>query len=158
MVKLFVSSDGTYKYQKTTEKLAKAFERFLSIFLQLCNSRFWLFWKKNLDANPKAGELKRNYLERDQAYKRNMEECKSLHLQVRNKDYWKQQMLNAIYYIYIKFIYYILYNKFWFWTTKLMKNIKRLFRDFRKIGDLHKWSYYSGAMSLFVVAIYLIVD
>ena len=33
---------GTYKYQKTTQKLTKAFERFLRILLQLCRSRFRL--------------------------------------------------------------------------------------------------------------------
>ena len=40
------------------------------------------FQNRNFDANPKAQELKRNYLERNQAYKRNMQECKPLHLKV----------------------------------------------------------------------------
>ena len=31
-----------YKYQKTTQKLTKAFERFLRILLQLCRCRFRL--------------------------------------------------------------------------------------------------------------------
>ena len=31
-----------YKYKKTTQKLTKAFERFLRILLQLCRSRFRL--------------------------------------------------------------------------------------------------------------------
>ena len=34
--------DIIYKYQKTTQKLTKAFERFLRILLQLCRSRFRL--------------------------------------------------------------------------------------------------------------------
>ena len=69
-------SGGTYKYQKPTQKLTKAFERFLLILLQLCRSRFRLIISdQKLDANPKVRELKRNYLERNQAYKQNMEEC-----------------------------------------------------------------------------------
>ena len=36
-------------------------------------------YKRNLDVDSKAWELKRNYLKRNQAYKRNMEECKSVH-------------------------------------------------------------------------------
>ena len=42
IVKPFLLSGGTYKYQKTTKKLAKALKRFLRILLQLCCSRFRL--------------------------------------------------------------------------------------------------------------------
>ena len=41
-MKPFFFSGGTYKYQKTTQKLGKAFERFLNILLQLCCLRFRL--------------------------------------------------------------------------------------------------------------------
>ena len=65
MKKPFFFSGGTYKYkyQKTTQKLTKALEWFLRILLQLCCSRFQ---NRILDANPKAWELERNYLERNQ--------------------------------------------------------------------------------------------
>ena len=42
ILKPFFFTGGTYKYQKTIEKLTKAFERFLRILLQLCRSRFLL--------------------------------------------------------------------------------------------------------------------
>ena len=37
---------------------------------------------RNLDAYPKAWELKRNYLEHNHAYRQNMEECKPLHIKL----------------------------------------------------------------------------
>ena len=37
---------------------------------------------RSLDAYPKAWGLKRNYLEHNQAYRQNMEECKSLHIKL----------------------------------------------------------------------------
>ena len=42
ILKPFFFSDGAYKYQKTNQKLTKAFERFLRILLQMCRSRFRL--------------------------------------------------------------------------------------------------------------------
>ena len=38
----FFFTGGAYRYQKTTEKLTKAFERFLRILLHLCRSRLRL--------------------------------------------------------------------------------------------------------------------
>ena len=77
-------------YKTTTQNSIKAFECFLHILLQLCGSRFCLiileekFWCKS------QGELKRNYLEHNEAYKRNMDECRSLYLKAENIiDYWK---------------------------------------------------------------------
>ena len=37
---------------------------------------------RNLDAYPKAWELKRNYLEHNHAYRQNMEERKALHIKL----------------------------------------------------------------------------
>ena len=42
ILKPFFCSGGAYKYQKTTQKLTEAFERFLRILLQMCRSRFRL--------------------------------------------------------------------------------------------------------------------
>ena len=86
--KLYYILYNTNKYQKTTQKRTKAFERFLRI-LQLCRSRFRLI---NLEANFKALELKRYYLELNQAYKRNIKDRKSFHQKVWNiKNCWKQK-------------------------------------------------------------------
>ena len=79
-----------YIYIYKINKLLKNWENLSNpsypSFFHLCRSRLCLFiskqkWSK---ANPKARELKRNYLGRNQAYKRNIEECKPLHLKVKN--------------------------------------------------------------------------
>ena len=63
----------------------------IHIFIYVVPDFVWSFQNRNLDANPKVRELKRNYLECNKAYKRNMEECMSLHLKVKNiKDWLKQ--------------------------------------------------------------------
>ena len=40
------------------------------------NGFAWSFQTRNLDANPKARKLKRNYLESNEIFQKNMEECK----------------------------------------------------------------------------------
>ena len=81
---------------KNRQKLSNA--SYASIFSFFAPDFVWSFQKRNWKANPKTLELKRNYLERNQAYKQNIEECKPLHLKVQNiKDYWKQNKYMQIY-------------------------------------------------------------
>ena len=78
-----------YKPLKNWQKLSSASHT--SFFSCVVPDFVWSFQNRYSDANPNARGLKSNYLERNQAYKPNMEECKPLHLKVQNiKDCWKQ--------------------------------------------------------------------
>ena len=68
------------KTSKNRQKLLNASSAFF--FSRVVPDFVSSFQNRNLDANPKTWELKRNYLENNQTYKRNMKECKPLHLKV----------------------------------------------------------------------------
>ena len=87
-------------YQKTTKNSIKAFERFerfLLTLLHLCRSRFhMIILGEKFRCKFQEIDIKKNYFERNKAFKWDMEECKSFHDKVLNIKYcWNTRVRNV---------------------------------------------------------------